>query len=217
MDTRPNGAAGALGYPVSDVQEYSLGLQLDPQGWLIEDSSYYVKFQHGYISYYTHWAASDVVSSPPNIVKKIYVTQCNDPFPPEFYFNDPSVQGQSPWSLRLIIGPQVLIPEELQVTEAKWMVEPMWNDKLDFKSMEGLDVTVYMPNPGPNMQVVYVFISFQYTANGQFSQDIVSVPSDPLNPTQIRWTGENLKAGWVVSYENGNMIAQFQSVETASD
>ena len=114
---------------------------------------------------------------------------------------------QSSWSLRLLIGSPVLIPGILQVTGATWTITPVWDGSLA-KTINGTDVTYpNIPNPPkdqPYNQQVNVALSFQYTANGQingetFNGNAQGIVSNP-NPAKIGWTGENLRAGWYVSY-----------------
>lgn len=205
------GAEGPLGYPISDTQNYSLDYFVGSSKHF--ESSEYVKFQHGYISYYTDWNSSDLRENSLNLVKKIYVTFGNDPFPPEYYkvpaagtqtVTPVTPEGQSNWSLRLMIGPvNLYLPDYpsiiWRITEATMKITPRWNASLgrtingSFTSGPTMDAIFSIPAPPPNEpynQLVHCDLSFRFTANGQIGDGYVK------SPGSIAWTGKNIKASW---------------------
>ena len=118
--TELNGENGPMGYPITDMTSYELLFKVpnDPHGGVDTDMAYYVRFQHGAISWCTDWSTCDWSQISANCQRKIYVRYGDnvDPLPPEYYLGPfgtqpvPVPPDQSSWSLRLLIGSPVESP-----------------------------------------------------------------------------------------------------------
>ncbi len=209
------GENGTLGYPITDITEYKHTFKTpnQPYGSHFIHISHYTRFQHGIISIYTDWSAW------PNLPLKLYVKYGDDPykidpFPQEYYDGPKGTTGSETtpnqpekWSLRLEIAPIQLYPNILWISSAKWTITPTWDNSLN-RTLDGTTVTFAdIPNPPvdqPYNQSVNVALSFKYIAKGEIdgilfnaeAQGAVAYP----DPAPVKWTGKDLKAGWLASY-----------------
>jgi len=207
------GENGALGYPITDMIEHSRTFKTPAEHSEFTDISHYQRFQHGTISMFTGWSAW------PSLPVKLYVKYGDDPYKidpfPQEYYDGPkgsTGSGTTPsqpgkWSLRLEIAPIQLYPNILWISSAKWTITPTWDNSLG-RTLDGTTVTFTdIPSPPldqPYNQSVNVALSFKYIAKGEIdgikfddeAQGAVAYP----DPAPVKWTGKDLKAGWLAFY-----------------